>query len=172
MATYIIKNNGRVLENKNLETPTLDELFFGPMEEEIKKLMEAVDQSSHRREILEEVLRKKQLLFRLVEEDKSEILSIILKKLSKAEQEEYVDLVTGDGNTCLHIATSSKRSLRCTSILLEAGAKLKTNATGLLPKIEDFFIKENDEHITSALKDPFLTSIWKDLETGCWLVQA
>ena len=63
MATYIIKNNGRVLENKNLETPTLDELFFGPMEEEIKKLMEAVDQSSHRRVILEEVLRKKQTTF-------------------------------------------------------------------------------------------------------------
>ena len=55
-----------------------------------------------------------------------------------------------DGNTCLHIASSSK-SLRCTSLLLEAGAKLKTNATGLLPKIEDFFTEENDDQITAAL---------------------
>ena len=155
------KHNGRVLENKKMETPALDHLFFGHMEEDIKKLMEAVDQSNHRKEILEEVLRKKLILFRLVEEDKSEILSIVLKKLNKREQEEYVNLVQdeADGNTCLHIATSIKKSLSCTSILLEAGAKLKTNATGLLPKIEDFFTKQNDNHITPSIVDGVLERV-------------
>ena len=153
-ATRIINQNGRILENKQKETPALDELFFDQMEEKVQKLMEAVTQSNHRREILEEVLRKKHLLFRLVGEDKSETLSIVLKKLSKDEQEYYVNLVRDvrDGNTCLHLASSSK-SLSCTSILLEAGAKLKTNAAGRLPKIEDFFTKENEDQITSALVD-------------------
>ena len=153
-ATCILKKNGRVLENKMRETPAIDQLFFEHEEEDGKKLMEALGQSNHRKEILEEILRKKHLLFRLVEEEKSEILSILLKKLSKGEKEEYVNLVRDveDGNTCLHIASSSN-SLSCTSILLEAGAKLKTNAAGRLPKIEDFFTEENDKQITSALVD-------------------
>ena len=159
-ATWIIKNNGRVLENKQKETPQLHNLFFGQDEvrksqEEVRKLMEAVCQSNHRKEILEEILRKRHLLVRLVEEDKPEILSFILKNLSKDEQEEYVNLVQSekDRTTCLHIATLTRKSLKCASILLEAGARFRTNASGLLPNIEQFFSPENDDQITSALVD-------------------
>ena len=159
-ATHILENNGGVLENKLEKTPALDTLFFDKDEAEVKKMMEAVCQSNHRKEILEDILRKKHLLFRLVENDKSTILSLVLKKLSSIEQEEYVNLVrdTADGNTCLHLASSSN-SIQCTSILLEAGAKLKTNATGLLPKIEDFLTWRNDDQITSALIDGVLERV-------------
>ena len=167
-ATWLVKNNGRVLDNVQKETPALHELFFDQDEDEVKKLMEAICQSNHRREILEEILRKKNLLFRLVKEDKSELLSIVLKKLSQGEQEEYVNHIRdpADGNTCLHLA-SSNNSLRCTSILLEAGAKLKTNAIGLLPKIEDFFTEENDDLITPALVDGLVERVKaKQLDQG------
>ena len=152
LATCIIEKSGRVLINKESEKPALAELFSGQDEEKVTKLMETIGQSNHRKEILEEILREKHILFRLVEEDKSEILSIVLKELTEAEQEEYVNLEKG-GTTCLHIATLITKSIRCTSMLLEAGAKLKTNADGLLPKIEDFFTEENNDQITSALVD-------------------
>ena len=58
-----------------------------------KKMMLAVDQSNHRTEILNEILRKEHLLFRLIEEDKSEVLSIVLRTLTEAERETYVNLV-------------------------------------------------------------------------------
>ena len=44
------------------KTPAIAELFFNQDEEEVKKLMEAVDQSKHRMEILDEILRKEQSL--------------------------------------------------------------------------------------------------------------
>ena len=65
-ATWLVKNNGRVLENVQKETPALHELFFDQDEDEVKKLMEAICLSNHRREILEDTLRKNNLLFRLV----------------------------------------------------------------------------------------------------------
>ena len=133
----------------------VEELFFDQQEEDVKDLMEAIDQSRHRKEILDKILRKEHLLLRLVEDDKSEVLSMVLKKLNQAEQKVYVDLVRDekDGNTALHQASVGKKSLKCTSLLLEAGAKLKTNAIGLTPKIEDFFTKENEDEITTALVD-------------------
>ena len=67
-----------------------------------------------------------------------------------------------DGNTALHRASVGKKSLKCTSLLLEAGAKLKTNAIGLTPKIEDFFTKENDDQITSALVDGLVERVKAD----------
>ena len=111
-ATCIIKNNGSILRNNKEETPALDELFFDQEEKEIGNLMEAVNQSKHRIEIIDEILRKRQILFRLVEEDNSEILSIVLKKLNAAEQETYVNLVQDekDQNSALHIATATKKS--------------------------------------------------------------
>ena len=152
-ATCILEKNGRILKNKESEKPALADLFFEQEEEKVTKLMKTIGKSNHRKEILEEILREKHILFRLVEEDKSEILSIVLKELTEAEQEEYVNLEKG-GTTCLHIATLITKSIRCTSMLLEAGAKLiRTNADGLLPKIEDFFTEENDDQITSALVD-------------------
>ena len=118
-------------------------------------MMEAIRSSSHRREILEDLLRKKNLLWDLVEKDMQENLAVVLRSLRRPEQEEYVDLVRDaeDGNTCLHIAFS-KKSLECCSVLLEAGAKpTKTNAAGVLPKIEDFFTEENDNQISTNLVD-------------------
>ena len=52
-------------------------------------MMEAVDQSNHRTEI---PILKEHLLFRLVEEDKSMVLSIVLEKLNVVEQEMFVNL--------------------------------------------------------------------------------
>ena len=92
-ATCIIKNNGRLLQNKNKETPALADLFLDQDEEEVWWLIEATGQSKHRTEILHEILRKKHLLFRLVEEDKPEILSAVLKKLNESERETYANLV-------------------------------------------------------------------------------
>ena len=154
-AICILENNGRLLENKKKERPDLTKLFFDQDEEDVKKMMQAISQSKHRVEILNELLRKEHLLFRLVEEDKPEILSIVLTNLREAEQEKYVNLVRNekDGNTCLHIATLINKSLKCTSVLLEARAKLETNAANYLPNIEDFFTEENDNQITSALVD-------------------
>ena len=48
MATHIIKNNGRVLQNKKMEKPALPKLFFNQDKEEIEKLMASVDLSKHR----------------------------------------------------------------------------------------------------------------------------
>ena len=154
-ATAILRVNGRLLKNKEKGTPLLVDLFLDTDEDEVEEMMEAIDQSKHKREILDEVLKKGQLLIRLVEEEKPEILSIVLQRLTKSDQEEYIDLVQDDmnGNTALYIATMIKKNLKCTSLLLEAGAKLKSNANGLLPKIEDFFTEENDDQITSALVD-------------------
>ena len=92
-ATSILKSNGNLLSNKKMKTPALAELFFDQDEEEVKKMMLAVDQSNHRTEILNEILRKEHLLFRLIEEDKSEVLSIVLRTLTEAERETYVNLV-------------------------------------------------------------------------------
>ena len=154
-ATLILKNNGRLLQNKVLHTPDIEELFFDQCEEDVKGLVEAIDQSSYRKEILEKILRKEHVLFRLVEEDKPEILSIILKILTNSDQEEYVSLVRDkrDGNTALHLATLTHKSLECASHLLEAGARLVTNAKFRTPPIEDFFADKNQENITTALVD-------------------
>ena len=142
-ATCIIKNHGRILSNNKAKTPTLAELFFDQNEEKVNEMMEAVAQSRHRTEILDEVLRKEQLVFRLVDEDMSGVLSIVLKKLNDAERENFVNLVRDqkDQNSALHVATLNKKSLKCSSLLLEAGASSKTNAMDLIPKIEDFFTK-------------------------------
>ena len=91
--TSILKSNGNLLSNKKMKTPALAELFFDQDEEEVKKIMSAVDQSNHRTDILNEILRKEHLLFRLIEEDKSEVLSIVLRTLTEAEKETYVNLV-------------------------------------------------------------------------------
>ena len=140
---------------------TKDLHFFDQEEEEVVKLMEAVGQSKHRTEILHEILRKEHLLFRLVEEDKPEILSVVLKKLDEAERETYVNLVRDekDQDSALHVAVLERKSLKCASILLEAGAKFKTNAMDLIPKIEDFFTKENANQISPALVDGLVRKV-------------
>ena len=160
LATCVIKNNGRLPKNKAGETPALEKLLLDRDEEEVVKLVDAIGESNYRKEILDEILKKKNILFRLVEEDKPEILSIVLKKLSKAEQKEYVSLVRDmkDGNTCLHLACSRK-SLKCASMLLENGAKFKTNTTGHLPEISVFFTKEHDNQITPALVDGIVEKV-------------
>ena len=156
MATDILKSNGKLLVNKESKMPAIEELFFVPDYEDVQELVEAIDQSRHRKEILDKILRREHLLFRLVENEKSEVLSIVLKKLKhlNLDQEDYVNLVRnrGDGNTPLHLALSQK-SLKCASVLLEAGARLTTNARGLTPPIEEFFTEENDNQITTALVD-------------------
>ena len=155
-ATDILKSNGKLLVNKESKMPAIEELFFVPDYEDVQELVEAIDQSRHRKEILDKILRREHLLFRLVENEKSEVLSIVLKKLKhlNLDQEDYVNLVRnrGDGNTPLHLALSQK-SLKCASVLLEAGARLTTNARGLTPPIEEFFTEENDNQITTALVD-------------------
>ena len=155
MATCIVKNQGKLLPNKDLQTPAIEELFFDQPDQDVKELMAAITKSQHKNEILDKILRKEHILFRLVEDDKSEVLSIVLERLTRAEQDEYVNLVRDKvlGNTCLHLSTLSHPSLSCTSVLLKAGAKLKTNEAGLTPKIEDFFTEENENNITAALVD-------------------
>ena len=124
-------------------------------------MMEAVDQSKHRTEILEEILRKEHLLCRLVEEEESEVLSIVLEKLNETERETFVNLVRDekDQDSALHVAVLARKSLKCASILLEAGAKFKTNAMDLIPTIEDFFNEENEDHITPALVDGLVRKV-------------
>ena len=153
--TSILKSNGKLLANKELQMPAIEELFFDQEEEDVRQLMEAIDQSNHKKEILDKILGKEHLLFTLVEKDKSEILSIVLDKLSNSDQEDYVNLVRykKDGNTALHLSTISHRSLKCASLLLEAGARLATNVSGHTPPIEDFFTKETEDEITTALVD-------------------
>ena len=155
IAKCILKNNGRLLPNKKLQTPAIEELFFDQEAQDVKELMTTIAKSQHKHEILDKILRKRHILFRLVEDDKSEVLSIVLEKLTASEQEEYVNLIRDevDGNTALHLSTLSHRSLNCTSTLLQAGAKLKTNEAGLTPKIEDFFTANNEAQITTALVD-------------------
>ena len=58
-----------------------------------------------------------------------------------------------DQNTALHVAVFKTKSLKCASLLLEAGAKFKTNAMDLIPKIAGFFTEENENQITPALVD-------------------
>lgn len=154
-AICILQKNGSMLTNKEAETPSIEELFFGQSEEDVKDLVEAIDQSRHRKEILDKILRKEHMLFRLLEEDEPEILSVVLKKLSDSDQEDYVNLVRNkhDGNTALHLATIDKKALKSASLLLEAGAGFTTNTKGLTPPIEDFFTEENEDEITSALVD-------------------
>ena len=154
-ATLILKNNGRLLQNKAFQTPAIEEFFFDQCEEDVRELVEAIDQSSYRKEILEKILRKEYVLFRLVEKEKPEILSIILKILTDSDQEEYVSLVRDkrDGNTALHLATLTHKSLESASHLLEAGARLVTNAKFRTPPIEDFFAEKNQDNITRALVD-------------------
>ena len=48
-ATCILKHEGRVLENKRGDTPSLSDLFLNKEEEEVKEMMEAIRSSSHRR---------------------------------------------------------------------------------------------------------------------------
>ena len=133
-AICILKKNGSMLTNKeDKETPSIEELFFGQYEEDVKELVEAIDQSRHRKEILDKILAREHLLFRLLEEEKTEILSIVLKKLRDSDEEDYVNLVFNkhEGNTALHLATIDKRDLKSASLLLEAGAGFSTNAKGL-----------------------------------------
>ena len=153
-ATTILKHNGGTLENKDGETPALKDLFLHEGEEEVKEMIQAISQSTHRWEVLDDLLRKKKILFDLVHEDKPEILSFILKSLGIPEREEYVNLVQDSTtrNTCLHLA-HSRKLLKCASILLQNGAKLETNAAGELPKIEDFFTPWNGDQITTGLVD-------------------
>ena len=153
-ASCILRNSGSILKNKKSQTPSIEELFFDQSDEDVRELIESMDQSKHRTDILNKILQTENLLFRLVEKDKSEILSIIIGKLSNAEQEAYVNLVRykGDGNTALHLATM-KKSLKSASHLLEAGAKFVTNVEGITPPIEDFFTEKNEDKITTALVD-------------------
>ena len=53
----------------------------------------------------------------------------------------------------------TRKSLKCASILLEAGAKFKTNAEDIIPKIEDFFTEDNENHITPALVDGLVKKV-------------
>ena len=64
-ATLILKNNGRLLQNKVLQTPAIEKLFFDQCEEDVKELVEAIDQSSYRKEILEKILRKEHMFNRV-----------------------------------------------------------------------------------------------------------
>ena len=73
-ATGILRSNGKLLVNMASQMPAIEELFFDQKEEDIGDLMEAIDQSRQRKEILDKILEKEHLLFRLVEEDKSEVL--------------------------------------------------------------------------------------------------
>ena len=77
-ATYILEKNGRFLTNRKSQTPDIGDLIFEHRERkgDVEKMMQAVGQSNHRKEILEEILRRKNLLFRLVKEDRSKIISI------------------------------------------------------------------------------------------------
>ena len=154
-ATSILNNQGTLLMNKALQMPSIEELFFDQRGEEVRELMESIDRSKHRKEILDKILRKEHILFRLVEEDKPEILSLVLKKLTDSDQEDYVNLVRDekDGNMAIHLSSLIYKSLECTSLLLEAGAKLKTNENGLTPTIEEFFTEENRDKITTSLVD-------------------
>ena len=160
-ATCILKMKGSLLTNKRLQTPAIEELLFDQSAEEVDELMKAVDESNHRKEFLDKILEKKHTIFRLVEEDKPEILSIVMKRLKEAEQERYVNLVRDkkDQNSALHVAVLTPKSLECTSMLLEAGAKFKTNAMDLIPKIEDFFTEENENQITPALVDGLVRKV-------------
>ena len=154
-ATCILNNQGALLMNKALQMPSIEELFFDQRGEEVRELMESIDRSKHRKEILDKILRKEHILFKLVAEDKAEILSLVLKKLTKSDREDYVNLVRDekDGNTAIHLSSLINKSLECTSLLLEAGAKLKTNEDGLTPTIEEFFTEENRDKITTSLVD-------------------
>ena len=124
-ATHILKSNGILLVNKGLEMPAIEELFFDQDEEAVKELVDAIDQSRHRKDILDKILRREKVLFRLVDEDKSEILSVVLKTLSDSDQEDVVEFVnildpTKKQQTALHIAVS-KRRYASASVLLKAG---------------------------------------------------
>ena len=154
-ATSILRSNGKLLVNMASQMPAIEELFFSQEEKDVGDLVEAIALSRHRKEILDKILRREHLLFRLLEEDKPEILSIVLKKLTDSDQEEYVNLVRNkhDGNTVLHLATIDKKDLKSASLLLEAGARFSTNAKGLTPPIEDFFTEEIEDEITTALVD-------------------
>ena len=137
------------------QTPSIEKLFLGQAEEHVKELMESIDQSKHRKEILDKILRQEHMLFNVVEKNKPEILSVVLEKLNPAEKEDFVNLVrnTADGDTALHLVVRSKKSPKTASLLLEAGAKFVTNAGGFTPAIEDFFTEENVDQITTALVD-------------------
>ena len=111
---------------------------------------------------MDNILEKKNTLFRLVMQDKPEILALVLEKLSVPEQEAYVNLVRHkiDGNTALHLATSAyHKSLKCASLLLGAGATFVTNAYFTTPAIEDFFTEENEDKITTALVDGLVDKV-------------
>ena len=56
--TCIIKNNGKLLANKQVHTPALENLYLDHQKEDMRVLMTAIDQSKHRREILESKLDK------------------------------------------------------------------------------------------------------------------
>ena len=157
-AICILKKDGSMLTNEKFQTPSIEELFFGQEEEDVKILMETIDQSKHREDMLNKILKKEHMLFRLVEEDKTEILSIVLAKLTDSDQEEYVNIVR-DGDTVIHLATLKHKSLKNASLLLEAGARLITNTDGLTPPIEDFFSEENENQITSALVDGLVAKV-------------
>ena len=154
-AICILKNGGTLLMNKALQMPSIEELFFDQQEEDIKELIEIIDHTKHRKEILDKILRKEHILFRLVKEDKSEVLSLVLRTLTDSDREDYVNLIEDekDGNTAVHLSSLKHKSLACTSLLLEAGAKLKTNEDGLTPTIEEFFTEENKDQITPSLVD-------------------
>ena len=139
MATRILKSNGQLLKNKASKAPEIEKLFYieNQPEEDVRELMKAIKQSRHRAEILDKILKKEHMLFTLVEEDKPEILAIVLDKENNPDREDYVNLVK-DGNTAFHVATATNK-LKSASLLREAGARLTTNATGLTPEIEDFF---------------------------------
>ena len=151
--TVILRHNGRLLQNKMRNTPAIEELFFDQHKEDVNEMLDAINQSRFRKEFLEQILKKKYVLFRLVEEDKPEILSIVLRILRNSDQEEYVSLVRDgrDGNTALHLATLTHKSLKSAALLLEAGARLVTNADNRTPPIEDFFSDRNQDNITRPL---------------------
>ena len=175
-ATCILKYNGRLLTNRDNETPEIGKLIFensvdgvGKLMDkkaisnrenenrmdDVRKLIDTIVMSKDRKLILDQVLKKGHLLFKLVEKNKPEILSIILEKLGTSDKEFYVNLVRDekDGDTALHVASSQHKSLECSSALLKAGAKLSTNVIGHPPVIEEFFTEANDDKITPALVD-------------------
>ena len=161
-AICILKKNGTLLTNKNSQTASIEELFFGQPAKDVDELLKAVNQSNYRKEFLDKILEKEYTLFRLVEEDKPEILALVLEKLSAPEQETYVNLVCHkiDGNTALHLATlTDHKSLKCASLLLGAGARFVTNACFSTPAIEDFFMEENEDEITTALVDGLIDKV-------------
>ena len=67
-ATNILEKNGMFLTNHKSQTPDIGGLIFEHRErrEDVEKMMRAVGQSNHRKEILEEILRKKNLLFKFI----------------------------------------------------------------------------------------------------------